>query len=88
MCRGGPQREALDALRTPLCADLDAGRAPDLLGIGLEEDAVELLPKAIRNPLFECLLWFVLNNIQALQSRRDLPSRNYPHFVDARFLQW
>ena len=35
---GREQREPLDPLRRPLGHDLVAGDAPDLLGVGLEED--------------------------------------------------
>lgn len=39
--------ESLDALRGPLGADLGAGDAPDLLGVGLEEDLIQPLAEAV-----------------------------------------
>src|SRR5208283_5973708 len=47
------QRQALDALRAPLGADLMAGHAPDFLGIRLEEGPVELRTKAVDQEVLE-----------------------------------
>ena len=54
--RGG-EREALDALRAPLGGDLVAGRAPDLLGVALEEGEVELAAEAVDEEVFEGLFF-------------------------------
>jgi hypothetical protein len=43
----GPDREALDALGAPFGADPVARHAPDLLGVGLEERAVQFPPKRL-----------------------------------------
>ena len=46
-------RQALDALRAPLGADLVAGHAPDLFGVALEERQVELAAEAVDEEVFE-----------------------------------
>ena len=50
---GGEQRQVLYALRGPVGLHLRAGMAPHLLGVGLEEVAVEAPPEAGRDPPFE-----------------------------------
>ena len=45
-----PQRQVLDALRGPVGRHLVGRHAPDLLGVGLEEDAVEAPAEAGRRP--------------------------------------
>ena len=47
------QREPLDALRAPFGADLVAGHAPDLFGIGLEKSQVKLLAETVDDEIFE-----------------------------------
>ena len=47
------EREALDALRAPLGADLVAGHAPHLFGVGLEERQVQLAAEAVDEEVFE-----------------------------------
>ena len=47
--------EALDALCAPLGADLVAGHAPDLLGVGLEERQIELASEAVDEKLLQVL---------------------------------
>ncbi len=47
------QGKSLDALRGPVGADLVAGNAPDLFGVGLEEDLEEPLAEAVGDPLGE-----------------------------------
>ncbi len=51
------EREALDALRAPLRADLVAGNTPHFFRIGLEEEQVELLAEAVDDEVFEGLLF-------------------------------
>jgi hypothetical protein len=53
---GRPERQALDPLRGPLGADLGGRDAPDLLGVGLEEEVEQPLAEAVRDPLLEVLL--------------------------------
>ena len=47
------QVEVLDALARPLGADLRAGHAPHLLGVGLEEDLVEAAAEPVDHPVLE-----------------------------------
>jgi hypothetical protein len=53
---GAEEREALDALGGPLGAHLGRGHAPHLLGVGLEEVAVQALAEAVGDPLLEVVL--------------------------------
>src|ERR1700737_4191827 len=46
-------RQALDALGTPLGGYFAAGYAPDLLCIVLEESAIQAVTKAIEKKIFE-----------------------------------
>jgi len=41
------ERETLDALSAPLCADLIAGDAPDLLGVRLEKSKIKLISETV-----------------------------------------
>jgi hypothetical protein len=50
------QRQVLDALRRPVGLDLGGVDAPDLLGVGLEEDAVQPPAEAGRDPALEVAL--------------------------------
>src|SRR5439155_24038081 len=47
------EREVLDPLRRPERADLRAGNAPELLGVGAEERVVQTPPEARRHPFLE-----------------------------------
>ena len=47
------EAQSLDALRGPVGADLRAGRAPDLLGVGFEKHVEQPGAKLVGNPLFE-----------------------------------
>src|SRR5208283_1789670 len=47
------QRQAADALRRPVGADLAARNAPHLLGVGFEEDLVEPASEGADDPIFE-----------------------------------
>ena len=68
---GGEQRifdrsgegQPFNALGGPLRFDLGAGDAPDLLRVRLEEDLVEPLPEAVRDPLLEVLLFSALPRV-------------------------
>ncbi len=53
---GVQQRQVLDPLRRPVGGDLGGRDAPDLLGVGLEEDAVEPAPEAGRHPSLQVAL--------------------------------
>ena len=53
MLEGRSQRESLDALHRPVGGDLAATHAPDLFGVGLEEDAEKPFTKLIDYPLLE-----------------------------------
>src|SRR5262249_8544124 len=57
VAQGFAQRQVLDALCRPVHGDLGARNAPDLLGVGLEEDLVQPVPKAVRHPLLEAGLF-------------------------------
>ena len=50
-----PQRQALDPLSGPIGAHLVAGHPPDLLGVGLEKDRIELPAERIDGPVLEAL---------------------------------
>src|SRR5262249_22564419 len=52
------QRQPLDALSGPFRGDLRTGYTPDLLGIALEENAVETVAETVRNPLFDICFRF------------------------------
>ncbi len=47
------EREPLDTLSAPLCADLVAARAPDFFCVALEEGEVELAAEAVDEEVFE-----------------------------------
>src|SRR5271165_1500826 len=49
----GPQRKPFDALRRPVGGDLIATHPPDLLCVGLEEDAEQAPAKLIRDPILK-----------------------------------
>src|SRR6201996_4125494 len=53
---GAREREALDALRAPLGADLVAAHTPHLLRVGLEEGEIELSAEAVDEEVFEAFL--------------------------------
>jgi hypothetical protein len=69
----GLEREPLDPLGRPLGAQLGAGDAPDLLGVGLEEDREETVPEAVGHPLLEGVLLLV---------GPDLPAQVAQHHQD------
>ncbi len=48
-----PERKPLDPLSSPVGRHLVAGHAPDLFGIGLEEDGKQLLPEGIYRPILK-----------------------------------
>ena len=48
-----PQAQALDPLRRPVRGHFVARHAPDLLGIGLEEDRIELVAELVDRPVLE-----------------------------------
>jgi hypothetical protein len=75
------ERKALDALRSPLGRDLVAGRAPDLLGVALEERKVELAAEAIDEEVFEALLF--LDGPNAAHHVADTDLR-HPHRAEIR----
>ncbi len=50
------ERQALDPLGRPLGADLGGRDAPDLLGVGLEEEVEQALAEAVGDPLLERVL--------------------------------
>mmetsp|Transcript_37521 Transcript_37521/g.87502 ORF Transcript_37521/g.87502 Transcript_37521/m.87502 type:complete len:471 (-) Transcript_37521:643-2055(-) len=52
---GTADRQALDALRAPVGADVAARNTPDLLGVVLEELAVELAAEAVDEEVFQRL---------------------------------
>ncbi len=70
------EREPLDPLGRPLRPDLGAGHAPDLLGVGLEEDLEEPLPEPIGDPLFEVFLHRVGTPVPAEVAQ------HHPHGLD------
>ena len=53
---GAEEGQALDPLGGPLGADLRGRHAPDLLGVGLEEEVEEALAEAVGDPLLEGVL--------------------------------
>jgi hypothetical protein len=53
---GGEEAQSLDPLRRPLGADLGGRHAPDLLGVGLEEELEQPLAEPVGHPLLEVVL--------------------------------
>ena len=81
---GLAERQVLDALRGPVGRDLVGRHAPDLLGVGLEEDAVEAPAEARRRPALERGL--VLRRPDAhpeVRAARSAPPRRRPRFLSA-----
>ena len=52
----GEKAQSMNALRGPIGANFGARNAPDFLGVGLEERAVEAVAEAIAHPLLEGIL--------------------------------
>ncbi len=70
------QVQVLDALCSPVSADLRAGHAPHFLCVGLEEDFVKTASEPVRDPLLEVILGRVRRHLgpeiaQADSSRFD-----------------
>src|SRR5205807_7448288 len=67
---GGEEGQPLDALGGPLGADLGGRDAPDLLVVGLEEQAVQPPAEALGDPLLEVLLGRVALEDRGVQIRQ------------------
>src|SRR3990172_4151113 len=65
------EREALDALRRPLGADLRARNTTDLLSVGLEEDGVQSAPEAVGDPFLKRVLARVGKDLRGEVTQRD-----------------
>src|SRR5262249_1764464 len=52
---GARQGKTLNSLSRPFGTDLGTRKAPDLFGVGLEENFEESATQAVRDPLFEML---------------------------------
>ena len=59
---GRGQRQALNSLRRPFRPNLGAGNAPDLFRVGLEENLVQALAKAVADPLLQVLFVVVIGH--------------------------
>ena len=53
---GAHEAEPVDALGSPVGADLSAGDAPDFFRVGLEEGAVKTIAKAVADPVLKGIL--------------------------------
>jgi len=70
--RGGHERQVLDPLRRPFGAQLGAGHAPHLLGVGLEEQLVQALAEAVGDPLLQTLLVALAAEDRGAEVREDI----------------
>src|SRR3989304_271824 len=75
---GDRERQALDALRRPLRANLRARDAPHFLGVRLEENAVELLAEAVGHPLFKRVLTRIREDLRGQIAQRDVRAGEQP----------
>src|ERR1017187_248563 len=73
------ERQALDALGAPLGADLIARHAPDLFGIRLEEDQIQLLAKPVDNKVLERALLALRQDNRAHVTQSTLDRADQPH---------